>query len=85
MTANGYGASFGVRFKIKWLCNSVNIPKTMNCYSLNGRTVWHVNYIPIELGFFSELSAALCILQVSFFNLCGENFYLPTNLLVRSH
>ena len=31
------------------MCNSVNVPKAMELYTLNGWIVWYVNYISIEL------------------------------------
>ena len=35
-----------------WLHNSVNILKATELYTINGWTVWHVNYVSIKTSFF---------------------------------
>lgn len=54
-TANGYRVSFwsdGNVLKLWWqLCNSMNILKITELYTLNGCTVWYMSYILIKLLF----------------------------------
>lgn len=58
--------------------------KTHQLHSLNGWIVWHVSYILIKL-FKWTFHPSFALLQVSFFNLCCKNIYLPTSLSVFSH
>ena len=54
VAADGYRISFWANENVLkllfwWLHNSVNLLKTIELYTLNVWTVWHVNYILIKL------------------------------------